>query len=47
MSADGPSDDQYWSTTLLLVRHGQARSTDGSYGPETPLSPNPPREASG
>ena len=45
MSADGPSDDQYWSTTLLLVRHGQARSTDGSYGPETPLSEQGRRQA--
>ncbi len=26
------------STTLLLVRHGQARAEDGSYGPDTPLS---------
>ena len=25
-------------TLLLLVRHGQARADDGSYGPETPLS---------
>jgi broad specificity phosphatase PhoE len=25
-------------TTLLLVRHGQARAADGSYGPDTPLS---------
>ena len=25
-------------TTLLLVRHGQARAGDGSYGPDTPLS---------
>ncbi len=28
---------QFSPTTLLLVRHGQARSSDGSYGPETPL----------
>jgi probable phosphoglycerate mutase len=26
------------STTLILVRHGQARAGDGSYGRETPLS---------
>ena len=26
------------STTLLLVRHGQARAEDGSYVPDTPLS---------
>ena len=25
-------------TTLFLVRHGQARAGDGSYGPDTPLS---------
>lgn len=25
-------------TTLFLVRHGQARAADGSYGPDTPLS---------
>ena len=23
---------------IVLIRHGQARSTDGSYGPDTPLS---------
>jgi len=28
----------YPSTTLILVRHGQARSLDGSYGRQTPLS---------
>ena len=26
------------TTTLLLVRHGQARAEEGSYGPDTPLS---------
>ena len=26
------------TTTLLLIRHGQARAEDGSYGPDTPLS---------
>ena len=30
--------DEYPSTTLTLVRHGQARAADGSYGPDTPLS---------
>ena len=30
--------DEYRSTTLTLVRHGQARAVDGSYGPDTPLS---------
>ena len=30
--------DEYHSTTLTLVRHGQARASDGSYGPDTPLS---------
>ena len=30
--------EEYWKTTLVLVRHGQARSSDGSYGVETPLS---------
>ena len=29
---------EYPSTVLLLVRHGQARARDGSYGPETGLS---------
>lgn len=28
----------YWSTTLLLIRHGQARSPDTSYDQHTPLS---------
>jgi broad specificity phosphatase PhoE len=27
-----------WYTRLVLVRHGQARSKDGLYGPDTPLS---------
>lgn len=31
-------DASYPSTTLLLIRHAQARSIDGSYGDETPLS---------
>jgi broad specificity phosphatase PhoE len=26
------------TTTLLLVRHGQVRAEDGSYGPDTPFS---------
>lgn len=30
--------NSYWFTTLYLVRHGQARATDGSYGNDTPLS---------
>ena len=30
--------DTYWSTKLSFVRHGQARSADGSYGNDTPLS---------
>ena len=31
--------EEYWATTLLLVRHGQARAPDGnSYGRATPLS---------
>jgi len=30
--------DRYGATTLILVRHGQARARDGSYGRETPLS---------
>lgn len=27
-----------WRTTLILIRHGQARSRDGSYDANTPLS---------
>ena len=30
---------------LYLVRHGQARAADGSYGPDTPLSPLGRRQA--
>ena len=45
MSADGSSGDEYWSTTLLLVRHGQARSVDGSYNEHTPLSEQGRRQA--
>ena len=30
--------EEYWATTLVLVRHGQARAGDGSYGSERPLS---------
>jgi probable phosphoglycerate mutase len=30
--------DECQSTTLILIRHGQARSSDGSYDHETPLS---------
>lgn len=31
--------NQYWATTLVLVRHGQARSLDSSsYGAQIPLS---------
>lgn len=30
--------EDYSSATLLLIRHGQARASDGSYGPDTPLS---------
>lgn len=33
-----PMSDDYSSATLLLIRHGQARAHDGSYGPDTPLS---------
>jgi hypothetical protein len=31
-------ETNYSSTTVLLVRHAQARSADGSYGLDTPLS---------
>ena len=30
--------EEHSATTLLLIRHGQARAGDGSYGPDTPLS---------
>lgn len=30
--------DGYPSTTLVLIRHGQARARDNSYGQQTPLS---------
>ncbi len=28
----------HWFVRIVLVRHGQARSNDGMYGPDTPLS---------
>lgn len=31
-------EEERESTRLLLVRHGHARSSDGTYGPDTPLS---------
>ncbi len=31
-------NDLYPSTTLLLIRHGQARANDTSYDQHTPLS---------
>lgn len=31
-------NEAYPSTTLLLIRHGQARANDNSYGQHTPLS---------
>lgn len=30
--------EAFWATTLLLIRHAQARSSDGFYGQSTPLS---------
>jgi len=30
--------EEYPATLLFLIRHGQARAGDGSYGPNTPLS---------
>jgi len=30
--------EEYPATILFLIRHGQARASDGSYGPNTPLS---------
>lgn len=30
-------ENEYYYINLLLIRHGQARSPDGQYGPETPL----------
>lgn len=30
--------DSYWSTTLIFLRHAQARAPDGTYGNDTPLS---------
>ena len=30
--------EEYPATILFLIRHGQARASDGSYGPDTPLS---------
>ena len=38
-------DDNRFAT-LVLIRHGQARAEDGSYGPETPLSVVGRRQAS-
>ena len=38
-------DDNRFAT-LVLIRHGQARAEDGSYGPETPLSMLGRRQAS-
>ncbi len=35
----------YFFTRLVLVRHAQARATDGTYGPDTPLSPLGLRQA--
>jgi len=32
------STGRFLGCRITLVRHGQARSTDGSYGPDTPLS---------
>jgi broad specificity phosphatase PhoE len=31
--------NSYWSTTLIFIRHAQARAADGSYGNDTLLSP--------
>jgi broad specificity phosphatase PhoE len=30
--------ERYWYTTLYLIRHAQARASDGSYDESTPLS---------